>query len=466
MAVEIAEDGGRFYKRDGDAVTEITPGEYAQIDQAKQTGVMESMLVGAGRTLHNIGTNLGIADPIEGSGNIMSALREQNPVSTMVGEAAPMMVPVPGGAVAQIAAGGGLGYMGSGEGDQQGLNTALGAAGGGVGHMAGRIASRIAGVRSQNPIGMKQPAQDVFDTGSNVRLGEATGSDAIKTIERALEVTPGGKAAYMGTRGGRQNNVNNLVLDALDIGDQGIKAFDDNAVDAAIDSVGAKFDGVRDAIPDVGIPADLADDLRTYLGGSSKLKSTLAKKGAVGFDGDGSMIASGDAVMDMRSRLLKRNKTPSNDSPIYEDIIDSLDEVIEQNVPDSVMKEWADARSTYRFFKIAEKSRKGNGADISPQKLSNRMRDWRNPSGAIGDVRKNVSGLTSRDFVNQFGNSGTAEGLLGAATLPISPLTYGAAAGLNSLLDMGNLATRGGAAAGRGAGLFGGLPGLLEEDQP
>ena len=456
--MEIAESGGRFFKRDGPdgQPIEISPAEYAQISTAKDTGPLESFLVGAGRTFSNIGENLGLMEPSDGGG-AMSALRDQNPWSTMAGEVAPMLAPVPGGAVAQMAAGGGLGYLGSNEQEgSQGGAAALGAAGGLAGHIVGRVASRVAGARSQNPIGMRQAAQDVYDTGGNVRLGEATGSDAIKTLERAIEVTPGGKAAYAGTRGARDRNVNRLMRDALDIGDQNLKGFGDDAVEAAYDVVGSKFDNVRDAIPDMTVPAGLADDLRTYLGTSSRLKATLSKKGAQGFDADGPMQVTGDSLMDMRSRILKRNKTPSNDSPIYDDIIESIDDLVEANAPPGLIDDWADARSNYRLLKIAEKSRSGKG--ISPAKLSNRMTDWRGAEGKIGDLRKNVKGLTSGDFTNTFGNSGTPEGLLGMATLPLSPLTYSAGAGLNSLLDLGNVGTRTGAALGRGAGLFSGVP--------
>lgn len=417
---------------------------------AAETSPWEAALIGFGKTASNMASNIGLIDPIEDTGQ-MDQLRKVNPISTMVGEAAPYMAPVPGGLAAQVAAGGGLGYLGR-EGGSTGVGeTLMGGAGGGLGHMAGRVADKIMGVKAMNTP-MSDTAKAYVDTGGTVTPGMAwdgVAGDLAKSVESSVGSKVGGSAAYSGVKKANQENTNKLALEALGLGDKGFKTLGDDAINAAYDAIGDQFDKVAKAIPDVQLDDALSADLRVHLGKSARLADSLQKKGVKGFDGDGAITANGEGLMDMRSRMLKRNKTPSQDSPIYEDIIESIDDAMVSASPKGLKADYADARGKYRLLKAVEPSVNTDGNVLSGR-LSNRLRDWRVDEGDIGKLRTNVRADSSQALGVPYGNSGTAQRSIKMEDWPMALPYYGAGLLERSLLDLGTSATQGGAAAGRG----------------
>ena len=416
---------------------------------AAETGPWESALIGAGKTFHDVGVNLGIADPID-SGQAMEDLSTVNPISTGVGQALPMMAPIPGALAAQVAGGAGMSYLAREPGTTGIADTILGGAGGGLGHMAGRVADKILGVKAMNTP-MTDTAKAYVDTGGTVTPGMAWGGaagDVAKSLESSIGSKVGGGAAYSGVKNANQKNMNKLAIDALGLDTGKFTKVGDDALNAAYDQIGDQFDDIARSVPSTQLDDALSADLKTYLGLTGRTKATLVKKGA-DIPDDGPITATGDSLMDMRSRLLKRNKTPSPDSPIYEDLIESIDDVMEANAPAGLAERYGDARGKYRLLKGVEKSISTDG-NILPGRMSRQLRDWRSAEGKIGDLRTNVRAGSSQDLGVPYGNSGTAQRSVRAEDWPMAIPYYASGLLERSLLDLGTTATQTGAAVGRG----------------
>ena len=408
---------------------------------AMDTSPAQAALIGMGETFHNIGRNLGLADEIPGAAEAMQDLSAVNPKSTFAGQIAPGFAPIPGGAAVQIGGGGLINYLTGDPESSAGMRVASGMAGGAIGEglsrMADRVIGAIRGVKPKqklvaNPFTGKpmagQAAQDVNKAGTIVSPGEAWGSDTLKGLETAIKSVPGGSGSY-GMKA-RQKNVNKLALNVFGLGDKH-KAVGDDAIDDILDVISKDFSDVQDAIPTFDVDADLADDIRDYAGVTRTYRKTLGKKGASGLAEGEPMTLTGDSAMSLRSRMLKKNKNPNESSVERGETIDALDEYIEKVAGDGLPQQWAEARAKYRFYKGLDKSL--NEADVSPAKLSRQMRDWRGAEGAIGDVRKMVKGLRSGDFKPPHGTPGTANQLLGAASIGTFGALPAAAKGLGLL---------------------------------
>lgn len=413
---------------------------------AAETGPFESALIGAGKTFHDIGVNLGIADPIN-SDNAMEQLRSVNPISTGAGQIAPMLAPIPGGLAAQAIGGAGIGYLTRDPSSSGIIEAGLGGVGGGLGHMAGRVADKIFKAKAMNkPVtGL---AKEYADTGGTLTPGMASGSDFLKSAESMLASKPGGSTAFGGVTKANQKNMNRLALKGLGLEDQGFKTLGDDAINAAYDQIGGQFDDIAKSVGPVQLDDALSADLKTYLGLTGRTKATLIKKGA-DFPDDGAITATGDSLMDMRSRLLKRNKTPSVDSPIYDDLIDSIDDVMEANAPGGLAERYGDARGKYRLLKGVEKSISSDG-NILPGRMSRQLRDWRGAAGDIGNLRTNVRAGSSQALGVPYGQSGTAQRSLTPSAVYEAPLYYGLSKGLLDFTSAGTSGTQLGGAAGRG----------------
>mgnify|MGYP001821832919 CR=1 FL=1 len=440
---------------------------------AAETSPLEAALVGAGRTFSTIGENLGLMDAQPGSITAMEALRNQHPLSTMAGEAAPLLAPVPGGALAQMAAGGALGALSTNqaEGDQLTAG-ALGTIGGGLGHMAGRVLDRIFKFKPDTLVGGGQAARTAERLGDPaVTPGERTGWGWLKGTEAGIQGLPGGSSAY--NLKGRQAIVNQKALDVFNLGGAH-KTISDDAIDDIMDVIDTDFRAVEAAIPDVTLPAWLADDVRNVGGITGAFKNTVGSKPGVALGEAGEeMTLTGNAAMKIRSRMLRKNKNPNDLSVERGEAIDALDNFIEQSVPDGVMQDWAAARGKDRFSKGLEKA--NVDGDVSAAKLRTQLRDWSDATGSVKDARDLTRALNSPDFKRPFGRPGTAETLMNAAGLGgggaigfglggvpgaiagavAAPVVgYGTGALERGLLSAGSALSRSGAGAGRTGALF------------
>lgn len=435
------------YSQKADQYYDLDTGEPINA-AAMEASPWEAAMVNMGEAFSNVGEKLGLMEP---TGADLSQLNKMNPIASTVGQVAPYLATAPlgGGMAAQGALGAATGALFA-EPGQEVQEGAFGAAGGVLGDMAGRVVSKLMGAKMAAPK-LNQVAQEFSDTGGTLTPGMGYNSRFLKDIESSLASKPGGNIAYSGVAKANQKNVNRLAAEAVGLDPKVFPRMGDDALDAAYSGIGQQFDEVAELVPTTNIAADLADDIRTYVGRTGKLSRTFDKLGVKNYGEMGeAMDLDGRAMMSIRSRLVKQAKGASGEDALaYGDLIDDIDNVMQSAAPGNMKALYGDARGKYRALKAIEKSL-GKQGDVSPAKLANRLQDWRGAEGAIGDLRTNVRAAGSQELGVPYGNSGTAQRSVNWTDYPPAPVYGGLGILERSLMQPSNPLTRYGGSVGAG----------------
>jgi hypothetical protein len=200
--MKYREYNGKFYSKDDNGnVSQITVEQYSNAVQAQETGVGESMLVGAGKVLSNVpfltqaleaipGNPLGVQSNIEDTG-AYRALQAERPYSTAAGEIIPSMVgPVRAGLAGQALYGG---LQGAAMSEDRVMGGALGAGGAAIGDMAGRVLGKIMNVFDNTATPGTRVARELSESGYQLTPAQKSGKQGAMKLERGLEKTPQGQ---------------------------------------------------------------------------------------------------------------------------------------------------------------------------------------------------------------------------------------------------------------------------------
>lgn len=198
---------------------------------ARDTGMMEAGLIGAGRTIDRVGKGLKqgaleVGDRLGFSGarpelDRMKTAEDENtryygdlqkaqPVSTFIGEALPMLAAIPAaGSVAGAALAGALpGALEYGSLDERAGRAVGGAVGGGLGTVAGKMVGRAV-QPFRPPAGLNQTGRDAADRlGVQLRPGEITGSKPMQWMESVMNDLPFSASMAEKAQAARQGAIN------------------------------------------------------------------------------------------------------------------------------------------------------------------------------------------------------------------------------------------------------------------
>ena len=368
-----AQTGERYYQDAQGNIHKQEPGRPlgAGVLQPPEVGPLQAGLIAAGDTMSRAGNLLGIGQRNPDDAQIMRNLREQHPVATTIGGAAPEFA-VPGGPFKGVAgwlANRGIDAAGSmlfGPEDMSMTERAVwGAGGGAAGDMATRLISNVAkfakglkGAPEAVSATHKKMAQQFQDAGGRLTPGMETGDKALKNLESGLEtgLFTGSMTDDLiehNTRLFNQKIARAAGLPEEIVGD--LHRFDDEAMAAAQDIVGARFDDVASQIGRVEIDDELAGKLTRRMG--REMKELLAEDGVVipkegGFaiDGEQAMILR-SALRDVRDSAARTGKVPRMRNLSRR--IDELDEAIERSAPAGLKEQYSAVRDQYRILKKA-----------------------------------------------------------------------------------------------------------------
>jgi hypothetical protein len=345
--------------------------EQAQADYAATLNPLQAGLVGAGRTLTNLGrgaANLfdiatgdteGQEQRAQQSAAEESAydlLRETSPAATTVGEIAPYLAtaPLSGGALVQGAIGAGTGALEYG-------NQAEGAA---VGGAVGAAAPALfrAGGRTANALRGRFGTQAVTGSDEAARLAGVLAEEA--------PLLPGQ------AKGGVGGYINREILDPLaetnpftapiveSVTDQqrgaltrgvakalGSSADDLSDLGTIADDIGAGFEQVGRDIGAVPLPEDLQAEIVEGLG--SRAQSALSNN-----PGFASGVPTGEELLRLRSNLAKRQSrlwgSDLDQAELIGDTVERIDDLIEAVADPGTSQNYARVREQYRLLKALE----------------------------------------------------------------------------------------------------------------
>lgn len=430
MTIGRSESTGKYY--DMETGQEVNAA-------AAQTGPWESALIGAGRTVHNIGENLGILDNDPAADRYMQDLRTVNPKSTFAGEAGASMLPVMKEGRAVMAGQAALASYATGDPNSSILGRlALGAGGQMAGDMIGRVITRAKNlITGPSPIreGATDMAQQFKQTGGNLTPAQATGSGNLETLEGYLQSRVGSAGTIKKLNQANQENANKLAMDAMGVSSTGRNKLTDDVLVEAEDAIGARFSNVARDMDNVHIPEELADQLRDISGKNRQAQRVWLNQTGTEIGTDGPIEATGEALMRMRTFASKRT-TSSNinmrDDAI--DLIEQIDDLVEQ--ASSNPKAYAKARDQWRTLKSLDRAGSISSAgDLNPTSAYGRLRSWRTAGSEQKVLRDNLQAASALQL--PFGRSGTPERMGNPAMMPFNWL--GAKAYVNAPASLAEL---------------------------
>lgn len=434
--------------------------EAFQIDKPEVSGALQAMMIGAGRELARANSNLG--EMFAGSeagkqreqekqaeiARLAEPVKEEYPKSSFVGEMLPGMA-IPGGRVAQVAAGAGLGAL---EGDSPGERMALAAIGGlsalGGQKLGDYLSSRITPKIQQALGSTAARARDVLTReGVPLTFGQR-GSPVGKFVD-VLKSTITRSQPLM-RRQIRQ--LNRLAANAIGENSDDLSK---PVLGRAAARIGATYDDIARNVGEISIGPEEAkrflqiDDMLKSIPEPSKVTGAIRMVEEIITNPEKQL--NGASYQTLRTKLWKISNQlwrqgSGLESEVVDELIDTLDDSLARAAPEA-QKALDVVRPQWRFLRVL---RRGASVDdlgnINPRSMSRAMESvypgfdiGRLPAGAAGRFGRTLDAF--QEVVKPFKSSGTGEriaalGIPIAAGLGLSGMT-GPGTGLAALLATG-----------------------------
>jgi hypothetical protein len=413
---------------------------------AKETGLGESILVGAGKKTNDILNGItqlylkakgedkalgGLAQNVQAENDAYAPLRQQRPYSTGFGEALPAMaVPGAGASYGGAAMAGALPELLSyGDTLDRAKRGGVGAAGG----MAGRaIGSLLATVLKPAGAGVnadKAAMQAAERIGFKPLAGQATQNPALMNVENFLARSQGSSGTMQGIAQSQREAINRAAANS--IGQQG-NEVSASLLDAGTKTIGREFDRLQSVTaPKLGndfmsslVDIETANAARGSFR-SPQIDKLLNKSLDLAAQGN----LSGQAYKEIRTQLSGEAQSAfrSGDATLgqaLKTVRGALDDAAEQSLSKADQEAWKAARNQWGNLKVLLKGNVAEAGDVSAARVAQQLRaqgpSFRtgNLNGPLADVARIGEGF--KGPLNP--NSGTlmASGPLSWATAPIN----------------------------------------------
>lgn len=448
-----------------------TTGEYADEEtgelvnqEAATTGPFKAALIGAGRTVQNVGEGLGLLDPVD-EGTYMDDLRTVNPISTALGEIAPGFIgPMRMGLAGNAAFGALSGYLTSDE-ENRGAGAAMGAGGAGAGDIIGRVLGRLGNLRGATKTTAGPPA-DLEAAGYKLTPAQKSGSQAQLKVERGLEKNPWnqGKFAEIGEH--NEALLESRMNKAIGL-PEGNGPLNRSARTIAAEQIGDGMEQVAEGVV-MDVPESLSARVSKIIANDEMLEIPQLP--------DGGQIDGGD-YMRIRSDLADAERSSQGSAQRYiKNTIKQMDEQFLDVAGEEQAGVYRVLREQYKNLSLFEKGsvltpdgqiniKSAGNAFRSKQGYGKRSID--NTLDATKQLIDDMDNLSSKAVNPYIGNSGTPEGTSGILNLLNAASSLGTDSYLRGGWGLGNLklpATQG--AIGLGANIGrGSATGLLGQQQ-
>lgn len=467
-------------------------------DYAAETGEIDAALINAGETIANVPRHLGnmgkgllnlmggdfeYDQPDMDTARYMDALQQESPVASTVGDILPYLATAPLGMTAAatkgilpnlgIATGIGAGTGALFEGAEGILPGAIGGLGGDLfGRALGRAWNGVMGARKAAPT--TKMAQLYEDTGGKLTPGARTGDQGLQIIDQKLQTNAMTSGAMQKVGKENQENLNNLVIRALDQGDD--ITLDPGGLQILDERIGRQFQELGDLIPPTRITgrtiqeideiapsvkhlqfAELDDAIKTGRRSIDAGDYRPQTRGAPGMRVTEpeypDAVLTGEQLMAVRSEITSAldNAKTAAETRRFGRLLDRVDEQIGENAGEEANAIYTSLRDKFRLKETLKSGQLLSGeGDVSQKLLRNRLQQTygssypqvlSGQSEAAGRLAENVRAGTSKEMTAPFGRPGTAE------SLPFSP--SGLAQGLLGKAYMNS--------GGRAAGVISGL---------
>jgi len=410
--------------------------EYEVPSYAADRGAFESAMIGAGKTMTNIGANVSdlweglggqefVANPSEFEQQAYDALARENPTSTMIGEALPGLSTAPvtfgGGLATQMAANTAMGAAEGAlvEGDMAGA--LKGAAGGFGGDIAGRAISRAVdlfrGVQAEQVL--PEAAQTILKHGGQLKPSDRVAEGAIRRpmqiIESAMQSNPMAAGALEKIADANQGAANKLAIKALGL--ERVEDLTQTGMTSAYEEIGKLYTKAAKEMGDVTLDASNLEDISDLVRNSKLLKNN-ALDAALEMGGDSVDIKAID-VMKIRSELSDQAATANSwmQREAAKDALKRLDKSIEATGGAGTAL-YKQARQKAEILNILDTGNIIKDGDVNTKLLRNKL-NQKFKSNYVDDMAKRsdeakslaefAQAASSKDLTSQFGRSGSPE---------------------------------------------------------
>ena len=378
-------------------------------DAAKETGVGQSMAIGAGRSADKMvqgirqawnelvsqygpdgaaqearRTLAGLATQEQDKNRAYAPLSEEHPFATGIGETAPLLG-IPGGAniPVQMGIAAAMGASKYGSPTDRVKEGVLDAAGTGIGSVVGKVLGKaIAPVNSNVINETRTGAMDAMvEHGYKPRLSQVTGSPNIEAVERWASNSPGGRGVLRGHEAANEIIFNKVA--AKSIG-QDATELSDKVLGAAKTELGKVFQDIK-SLPGkpIEIDANVANAANEILREQNKLLPAQRNSELVKLATSAERMSALKTKIDGEAYQLQRSAlsdaVDSSDGMVrnqYRKLLTALDDAAEQSLQNTGNTKLAaslrEVRPKYANLKTLEKGSIVKGGDVSPQKLASK----------------------------------------------------------------------------------------------
>lgn len=460
MDIQRDKTTGKYWTKSVDGWREVPAhvAETSAVDAALiNTG---EMLTNTGRRVYNTATGLLNRIPgvdIESSyqspedAAAVDALNQSRPGAAMAGDMLPYLATAPLG-VGYMAARGlvpGASYatgLGAGtgalfEGSEGILPGAVGGLGGDlVGRVLGRAVNAVRGARNQAPT--TPMAAQYARTGGRLTPASRTGDEGLQIVEAQLQSNPISSNTLKQIGNENQENLNRLVIDALDMGDD--ITLDSAGMDLLDRRLGDQFTNLGYSVEEVPLTgatlreiSEIAPSVRhlqfkelddainigrrsVEQGGYRPI--TQGDPGRMLVDPDfPDVTLTGEQAMAVRSEISSALNNAKTAAEIlrFGRLLDRFDQQFQSSAGDGAAAIYSDLRNKYQLLQTIKQGNTVSGdGDVSAALLRNRLKNTYGnsypqrlgeQSDAAARMAQNVEAVTSKQMTVPFGRSGTPE---------------------------------------------------------
>lgn len=372
--------------------------QQATRQQAKDTGVLQSMLIGAGRGTDKILSGItqmylgargedkaleGLAQQEAEKDRLYAPLQQERPFATGIGEAAPMFaVPVGGaGSVLGLAARTGAAAalpeaLKYGSAEERTKRAVVAGAGGAAGGAAGGLLSRAL---KPAGVGAQAVSDDALEAARRIGFqptpGQIAQNPAMQNFENYLARSPGSSGRMASLADSNQRAINQAVARAL-----GERA--DDVGEATLKAAEARIGGEFARLQGITAPG-LGDD---FVNSLASIESANAARGPFrsakiddlvnkGLDLAAKNNLSGKAYKEIRSELSSAATSAfkGGDATLgqaLKTIRDSLDDAAKASLSKADQAAWDTARQQWQAFKLVTKGNIAEAGNVSAPRLA------------------------------------------------------------------------------------------------